>query len=353
MRLAYVLGFYRDAAREQDICRGAWPRPDHTAFIRRNHVQLITYSEAAPDVAGALNEQGWLRLCPVSAAFGAGQEWDAVVASGEDVGVPLAIDAYAHEIDTPIYIVTHGFVIRHPAAMRLVRQMENVHFLCISESVRHIVLDRCGIPERRVHAIGWPVDTAFFHPVAAEHARSLVVSAGTANRDYSTLLRALSGLTVEANIAADSTRYPHQLDITPEQAPGGVTVGSCGSYLQLRRLYAQASFVVVPLYPAAYACGYVVMSEAMAMGKAVIATRTESVSDYLIDGETGYYVSPGDSDELRDKMSYLLANPDVARQLGERARRRIEQTSSLDDYARRLESIIGLTVAEGQGVSTT
>ena len=70
-------------------------------------------------------------------------------------------------------------------------------------------------------------------------------------------------------------------------------------YRELRDLYAQSAFVVVPLYENDFQAGVTTMLEAMAMGKAVIATRTTGQTDVIIDGENGLTVAPGDVDGWR------------------------------------------------------
>jgi glycosyltransferase involved in cell wall biosynthesis len=79
----------------------------------------------------------------------------------------------------------------------------------------------------------------------------------------------------------------------------------------------------------------------MAMGKAVITTQTESLRAVVVDGETGYHVRPGDVDGLRAKMAHLLAHPDEAKQLGLRARQRMEQYFSVEAYCQRIEQTFG------------
>jgi glycosyltransferase involved in cell wall biosynthesis len=106
-------------------------------------------------------------------------------------------------------------------------------------------------------------------------------------------------------------------------------------------LYAAAAFVVVPLYPAFHACGLAVIAEAMAMGKAVITTRVAGRSDFIIDGENGFYVEPGDVGGLRAKVKALLDDPARAAAMGVAARSRMAQLFSLEAYVERLMEVIG------------
>jgi glycosyltransferase involved in cell wall biosynthesis len=222
--------------------------------------------------------------------------------------------------------------------MDAVRSMDHVRFLCLSEQLKTMLINKFGIPESRVTNTGYGVDTRFFRPAKdSSFSKPLIVSAGAANRDYRTFVNAVETLDVDVKIAADSAWCPTVIDIDSDRLPPHIEVHSQGDYYRLRELYAKASFIVVPLLPAPFACGYAVIAEAMAMGKAVIATQTESHSDFVIDGETGYYVRPVDVQDLREKIEYLLAHPALAREMGQRARLRIEQNFSVEKYCERLE----------------
>jgi glycosyltransferase involved in cell wall biosynthesis len=60
--------------------------------------------------------------------------------------------------------------------------------------------------------------------------------------------------------------------------------------------------------------------EAMASGLPVIASRIGGVPEIVRDGETGFLVSPGDIDELRDRLALLLGDPALVADMGRRAR---------------------------------
>jgi glycosyltransferase involved in cell wall biosynthesis len=60
--------------------------------------------------------------------------------------------------------------------------------------------------------------------------------------------------------------------------------------------------------------------EAMASGTPVIASRVGGVPEIVRDGETGFLVPPGDVGLLRDRLQQVLADPSLARRLGDNAR---------------------------------
>jgi glycosyltransferase involved in cell wall biosynthesis len=83
--------------------------------------------------------------------------------------------------------------------------------------------------------------------------------------------------------------------------------------------------------------GYVT-ADALQMGLAVIGLAATGTRDLVHPGETGLIVAPT-ATAIADAVCALLANPDVGRQLGEGARRLIEQNHALEPMIRQLESI--------------
>lgn len=65
--------------------------------------------------------------------------------------------------------------------------------------------------------------------------------------------------------------------------------------------------------------------EAMACGRACVATRVSGSVDILSQGEYGLLVEPEDSDGLASALWLLLTEPDLARRYGQQARQHIEQ----------------------------
>jgi glycosyltransferase involved in cell wall biosynthesis len=55
---------------------------------------------------------------------------------------------------------------------------------------------------------------------------------------------------------------------------------------------------------------------------------------------TGLYVAPGDPDELRRALQYLLDHPEVAAEVGRNARRVFEACFTLDAFTERFVGVI-------------
>ena len=80
----------------------------------------------------------------------------------------------------------------------------------------------------------------------------------------------------------------------------------------------------------------VVVLEAMARGKPVIATPVGGTAELVVDGGTGILVPPGDVDALAAALTWLAGHADEARQLGEAGRRRVEEDFSEEAMTRRV-----------------
>jgi len=70
------------------------------------------------------------------------------------------------------------------------------------------------------------------------------------------------------------------------------------------------------------ACPTVTM-EAMAMGRPVIASRIGGIPDIVIDGETGFLVTPGDYRALREATQRLLSDQVLRERMGSAAKQRV------------------------------
>jgi glycosyltransferase involved in cell wall biosynthesis len=89
---------------------------------------------------------------------------------------------------------------------------------------------------------------------------------------------------------------------------------------ELERLYDRAAVVACPSHREGFG---VVCAEAMAHGKAVVASDVGGLRDLVVDGETGLLVPPRDVAALRDALQRLLDDDRLRRRLGAAARERV------------------------------
>jgi len=82
-----------------------------------------------------------------------------------------------------------------------------------------------------------------------------------------------------------------------------------------------------------------VLVEAMAMGRAIVATAVGGVPDIVLAGQTGLLVQPADPVALADAVRALLDDPARAARLGAAGRARAESTFSLDAHGDGVERV--------------
>lgn len=68
-----------------------------------------------------------------------------------------------------------------------------------------------------------------------------------------------------------------------------------------------------------------VVIEAMAMGRPVIGSRIGGITEQIVDGETGYLVTPADSKELRQALERLLINRESRERMGQAAKGKVKE----------------------------
>lgn len=82
------------------------------------------------------------------------------------------------------------------------------------------------------------------------------------------------------------------------------------------------------------------VSQPMALGRPVIASRVGGIPEMIVDGETGLLVPPGDEAALATAIEQLLADPTRARTLGSAARERMARLFKPEDQLDALTSIV-------------
>ena len=261
------------------------------------------------------------------------ERFDALLITGEDVGIPTALGLAAYGSRVPVGCVVHGTYFDNPKfrlAVPVLRRLAHFNALCLSSSVANRLVSEFGLPVERCHVLGVATDTDFFRPRPSV-APSVIASAGVVERDYATLFRAVADLDVEVQIATNSA-WTGAFDLTGMDVPANVEAGPLPMYTGVRDLYAKAKFVVLPLKPVRFACGYTVIAEAMAMGKAVIASRHPGHSDLIDPDVTGLYVECGDVAGLRRSIMRLVSAPEEADRMGQAGRARISEMGSMSRY---------------------
>lgn len=163
-----------------------------------------------------------------------------------------------------------------------------------------------------------------------------IASAGKSNRDYELLKTAMNGTEVKMKIYC-SRDYKTFVEDTKNS---NLKVYIDTPLKQFLEGLHNALFVIIPLKHPEFSSGQLVLLQAMALGKAVIATDCWGTRDYIEDMENGILVAPGEALQLREKILYLLSNPRKTERMGKNAKKTVEEYLNVRSFASAIGSYI-------------
>lgn len=190
----------------------------------------------------------------------------------------------------------------------------------------------CG----KIKFLRFAVDTDFFIPRYGVEDEGLIFSPGRdPGRDFQTLFKAVDGIDAKIILTARPSNIKKLLPLPAFATNTDLTMTE---YIST---FARASIVVIPLdirSDVNNAMGCSTLVEAMAMGKAIIATRTKTMESYVTDGVNGVLVPPQDSQALRTAIEELRGNKEKRERLGREARTFAEKHCAAEVFASSLAS---------------
>jgi glycosyltransferase involved in cell wall biosynthesis len=88
--------------------------------------------------------------------------------------------------------------------------------------------------------------------------------------------------------------------------------------------------------------------EGMACGKPVVATEVAGIPEAVIDGVTGFVVKPRDIAALADRLSILLVDDSLRREMGLKARRHVEAEFNYDTVIPKIAALLREVASGGR-----
>src|SRR5438128_5970291 len=88
--------------------------------------------------------------------------------------------------------------------------------------------------------------------------------------------------------------------------------------------------------------------EYMALAKPVVATDGGGTRELVVDGETCFLVPSETPEALVGKIEYLLANPDIARRMGEAGEARLRREFSITRMVEETVKLYELAIANSK-----
>ncbi|MEI6045195.1 MAG: glycosyltransferase family 4 protein [Chloroflexota bacterium] len=359
---------------------------DYTALRTALQGDILDWNDIRATVwAKLMAKVGGKGITLATLAFMRRKRYSLFYCDSENNGLALAFLFKLSRSNYPLLMIGHWITPPKKAFLfKWLRLHSHITTLFLHSSAQYNeAIDQLGIPPKKLQMLPYQVDTEFWK---AEHAhpshtrRPYICTAGLEFRDYPTLIEAVRGLELDLKIGAASYWSKRRNSSVEVALPTNVSVNSY-NYEELRDLYAGSRFVVITLYDMNFQAGITVILEAMAMGKAVIVTRTHGQGDTVVDrrdtvrtepprsakgkftelfggnevdgisGLTGYYVGPNNVEELRRSIQHMLDHPKEAAEMGARGRRTVETLMSVEQFAARIRRSVYETIEEPLSVS--
>ncbi len=216
-----------------------------------------------------------------------------------------------------------------------------------------------GASMDKVHLITWGVDHLRFHPRVCPLARSefglreddfVVIALGriVPKKGFDVLVRALPSLlisypNVHVVIGGDGVQREELLRLAAElkvsehlHMPGRIPWDKVPAFLAMGDVFvlpsvkdASGNLDGLPT----------VLLEAMALGKAVVATNVGGIPLVITDKINGLLCPPGDYNALSQSICLLIRNASLRQQLGQSARHSVEEQFNWQEVARRITNL--------------
>lgn len=357
---------------------GVRPRKDYVEVARALDADIIDpayMAEQASAAGRALASRGnrvGILTGELYEAYVARNRFKYICAWADRAGLPLALMYKLTRSRSDLTLVS-GYLSSAKKALFLRNLGVQSHLGAIvnfSSVQMEIAAQELRVPPGKLFHVVQSVDEHFWRPVSSIPEDG-ICSVGWEARDYGTLIQAVSGLSLQVHIAVgteglssstmEKSDYSHsqpdlfesiggkftrplyrewRAEVLREGLPPNIIIHNQLSQPALRDLYSRSRFVVVPLHQADFDAGVTTICEAMAMGKALIVTRTRGQVDVVREGVHGLYVPPGNPRALRRAIEYLQQHPEQAVRMGRAGRELAEARHTLDQYVQRVADIV-------------
>lgn len=243
-------------------------------------------------------------------------------------------------------IVLLGFIFT-PRSHKLLRMIRSFYFTSLFRSIELVICYSSLEVERYVGLFGTPRDRFAYIPYGLHvHgyelslqttaiASNVTVSAGRSGRDYSLLTKVFAQNGYPLRIICDSLSAQHDC-VT---APNIEWLTNCFDEAYFHQLKL-AAVVVVPLRESDISAGQMVILQAMALARPIIATRVKALQDYVGDQSGVILVSSGSETELAKAVDFVLGNPEVAQKMARDSHAHYTRNHSVKVFVRNLLSTV-------------
>ena len=238
----------------------------------------------------------------------------------------------------PLVITCHASDVRLLRREKAIKLVQKICFtladavVCVSEEIKRILVDEYGLRAEKVMVIPNGYDEELIDELLSARrpeegmrrkARICFLGSLRPEKDPLTLLRAIKelrehGQDVEVHIVGGGALKPELEDFCEKEGLADAVVFH-GPLPHEKALEVVASSDVSVISSVEEGLP-VALVEAMALGRAVVATRVGGIPELVEDGKTGLLVKPRSPDELASAIRRLLSDEELLRGIREEAR---------------------------------
>jgi len=274
----------------------------------------------------------------------------------------LAVHHYARKCRVPYVLQTHGSLPRIMAGRRLkwiydglfgyrlLRDASKVIALSQTEAEQYMSME---VPEDKIEVIPNGIDLSeysklppkgsFKKKLSLDNNEKIILFLGRIHRikGVDILIKAFASINtklenVKLVVAGPDDGYLYEVRALARTLGIGDKIAFVGPLHGVNKLeaYVDADFLVVP---SLYEIFGIVILEAYACGKPVIASRVMGPEELVLDGKTGILVNPGEINELTDAIELLLNDESKTRIMGMNARQFVTKNFDIEKIVNKIE----------------
>lgn len=208
-----------------------------------------------------------------------------------------------------------------------------------------------GLPKNKITVISNGVDTRAFHPTRFDPARLKLKLSPNKEKlcVYSGRLDEWAGINLISKLSdiAETKKLNAKFVLAGSGAEKmldkeNVILLGAVPYEEIPHLLTTADVILIP-FPnneVSHAASPLKLFEGMAMGKPIIASKVSGIAEAISDGENGFLADPENVNEWVEKLETILTYENIAKKVGQNARRTVEEKFEWNCLAKQYEEIL-------------
>ncbi|MBN2198087.1 glycosyltransferase family 4 protein [Candidatus Wolfebacteria bacterium] len=224
----------------------------------------------------------------------------------------------------------------HPKIIeKEIKEYEEADYISIPSSfVKRTFLER-GIDEKKLIQIPYGVDVSDFKqiPKIDNVFRVIFVGGMSLRKGVHYLLQAFYELKIPNSELLLIGSFNEEIRPFFKKYEGSYKYIGHISQKELYKYYSQGSVFVIMSIEEGLA---LVQPQAMACGLPVICTTNTGGEDIVREGKDGFIIPIRNINALKEKLLYFYENPEICKQMGQSAKKRVSFGFSWDDYGNKI-----------------